>query len=613
MCRNATLADASLWLGSDLRIQMSRDRRDRTRPQHLPEQKGAGQVRIERTIDGLAALLRQIDGAGYGSYKRIVGEWRGAGLSLAIDHVQGDPFATPSRLRLILPAAWHGIPHELCADSRPRRVAVADKLLRVFATAVAELPRSAGSGASGLIRVDAGGAEIIERSGCTLAPDRLELRFRTGLPAAGRRVLGRAAADLLCDHLPRAAEALRWTALDHAAVTAWADIAEDHALLQAALTDRGLVAFVADGSLLPRATGVSQRPMSDAIPFIAPASLRVTLPTRHHGDLVGMGLPAGVTLITGGGFHGKTTLLEAIQRGVYPHIPGDGREWVVTRPDAAKVRSEDGRAVTGVDLRPFIHDLPGRVGTSFFTTRDASGSTSLAAAILEAIEVGADVLLLDEDTCATNMLLRDARMQALVQRETITPFIDRVRALHDQLGVSTVLVAGGSGDYLDVADTVLLMDEYRPREVTAEARRVAAAHPTGRAASDSADLQIPARVPSAHSFDPRRGRRDRIRARGRRELVFGEDVIDLDALEQLVDDAQARAIGTMLRRLGALAGPGRPLLELLDRLYAEVERYGLVALEDAPDLALPRPLELAAAVNRLRALEVGERRDSAEC
>lgn len=559
-----------------------------------------------RTLTDLESLLRRIDRRGYGAYRELEGAWEGRGLTLHVDHVQGDPFAAPSRLRLRIPHRTHGIPPELWRTA-PRGTAVEDYLLRRFARATSRGSR--GMGRSGVVAVDAGGAEILRRSGCTLAVDYVELRFRAGLPAAGRSVLGRDATELLTRHLPDAARAVLWENVDRAAAVAWADLAEDHAALRGELRERGLVAFVRDGSILPRASGVSQEPLAGAVPFASPPSLRVTLPTLHHGEVAGMGVPVGVTLITGGGFHGKTTLLEALERGVYPHVPGDGREWVVARDTAVKVRSEDGRAVTAMDLRPFIRDLPGGQDTARFSTQDASGSTSLAAAIIEAAEAGADALLLDEDTCATNLLIRDARMRALVGMETITPLVVRVRELYAALGVSTLLVIGGSGDYLDVADTVLLMEDYAPRDATAEAREVARVLPTGRAAGDDDGhpFVIAPRAPLPESFDPRRGRRDRVRARGLRELVFGEETLDLAALEQLVDDSQAWAIGAMLRRLGALARPGLPLRELLTRLYAEVERDGLVALEDSPELALPRPLELAAAVNRMRGLTVEPR------
>jgi len=556
------------------------------------------------TLRDLERVLDRIDRRGYRAYREVKGRWTGDLLTLVVEHVQGDPFATPSRVRIEVPAGVHAIPCDLW-NTPPRETALCDYLLRVFAEAVRRLPEVRGMGHSGRVMVDAGDAEILRRSGCGIDAVGVELRFRVGLPAEGRSVLGRAATDLLVHGLPEAALSIARDRLDAARARGWVELCEDHACLQSILPERGLVAFVRDGSILPRASGVSSRPLDGAVPFRSPDSHRVTLPTLHHGEVHGMGIPEGVTLITGGGFHGKTTLLEAIQRGVYPHVPGDGREWVVTRADTVKVRSEDGRSVAAVDLRPFIHDLPGGLDTERFTTQDASGSTSLAAGILEALEVGARVVLLDEDTSATNLLIRDARMQALVREETITPLIDRVRELHETLGVSTVLVIGGSGDYLDVADHVFLLESFQPREVGEEARRVASERPTGRALGDPAHpLRVTARHPLPHSFDPRRGRRERVKARGLRELVFGEETIDLAALDQLVDDSQARAIGVLLKRAGEIAAERISLRELVERAADEAAGDGLRGMDPSPELALPRRFELAAAINRLRGMEI---------
>jgi len=553
-------------------------------------------------LGALAQLLISLDGHGYRAYKRIEGGWAGPGFTLLVDHVQPDPFATPTRLRVRLPHTTHGLPADLWSN-RPRRVGLLNFLLREFKQVVQSCP-GVGSGRSCVFFVDAGGAEVLERAGACLEAEYLELRFRVGLPAKGRTVLGRAAARLLTEVLPRALDALRAANLDAAEARRWADLTEDHAHLQRQLAERGLVTFVRNGAVLARASGVSSEPLEGAVPFESPPELRVTFDTLHHGPVTGMGIPEGVTVITGGGFHGKTTLLEAIELGVYPHIPGDGREWVVTRAEAVKLRSEDGRAVTGVHLTPFIHDLPLGASTDFFTTPDASGSTSLAAAIMEGLEVGAKVLLLDEDTSATNLLVRDARMQRLVRQETITPLIDRVRELHERLGVSTLLVTGGSGDYLDVADRVLLLEHYRARDVTARARDIARELPTGRALGDPAHpLRVVPRIPDPASFDPRRNGRVKIRAVSRSELLFGAATLDLRALDQLVDPSQTRAIGHLMAQLKNLAGE-ETLSALLDILEGELDSRGLHFFDPAPELARPRRFELAGAINRLRRLRL---------
>lgn len=548
----------------------------------------------------LARTLERLEGKGYPSYKSIRGAWVGDGMTLHVDHVQGDPFATPSSLRWRIPHDTHGVP-ERFRSTPAARIGLADLLLERFAARARKIRPIGGSGKSGRIQVDVGRAEILERSGCVVTDTAIELRFRVGLPARGRRVLGHAAAALLTEELPWAAEIVSFDALDPADVEEQVRLVEDHERLQAELRERGLVAFVRDGAVLPRESGASWRPLEGAVPFESPPELRVALPTTHHGVVEGMGVPQGVTLLVGGGFHGKTTLLEALQRGVYPHVPGDGREWVVTAPDAVKVRSEDGRSVCGVDLRPFIGALPRGRTTERFETPDASGSTSLAAAILEALELGARVLLLDEDTCATNLLVRDARMQALVESEPIVPLIDRVAELHRDHGVSTVLALGASGDYLEVADTVIRMDAYRPAMVTDQARAVAKRIPTQREPThERAPFRFAARRPRASSFDA--GPKDRVRSRGTKELRLGDEEVELGAVEQIVDPSQLRLIGAMLREAGRLADSERSVPELVDALTDRLAREGVLAFGDRPELAVPRRYEVGAAINRLRRL-----------
>ncbi len=573
--------------------------------------------------EGLADACRRLEGRGYPAYRALEGGWRlGPGLTLFVDRVARDPFAPPSRVRLRLEADAAGFSPTLYATP-VRRIAFADDLARRVARAAgperAAEGRS-GSGHSGEVRIDAGGQEVLERSavlvgwvGGPLAPGVVEARLEVGLPAAGRRILGRSAAELLTRRLPRIAEAaLVARNLAPSGPEAFVEDIELQEGLRAQLAHRGLAAFVADGAVLPRADGASDRPLPTppAVPFESPPSLRVTLDLPDGGAVSGMGIPVGVTLIVGGGYHGKSTLLQALARSVVPHVPGDGRERVVTRPDAVTIRAEEGRSVQEVDVRPFLRDLPGGWPTERFATSNASGSTSQAASIVEAVEAGARLLLLDEDTSATNLMIRDARMQALVAREAepITPFLDRVRELHEERGVSTILVMGGSGDYFEAADTVIQMTGYRPREVTALARQVARELPTRRA-----EEPVPGgfgrrvRTPAPASLDPsgRRGR-SRIRAARREILEYGESEVDLRALDQLFCASQTRAAGHAVA-LAARDFPGRSVADVLDELDALLDRDGPDALtgegragRHPGRLARPRRHEIAAVMNRLR-------------
>jgi predicted ABC-class ATPase len=500
-----------------------------------------------------------------------------------------------------------------------RELALRDALARELDLRICSHPAtargSAGSGNSGLIAIDAGGQQVLERSAIAIAPDWVEARVELGLPAAGRRVRGRQAETLLLDTLPALVEdALRWDATDCERVTELVESVELQESIRDQLAAHGLVAFVGNGARLPRESGASDLPMAaaDCVPFVSSASLEVEIDGQR-----GMGIPQGVTLIVGGGYHGKSTLLRALERGVHPHVPGDGRERVVSAPDLVKIRAEDGRSVAGVDIHSFVRELPGASNdTHCFSSADASGSTSQAANIVEALEASASGILLDEDTSATNFMVRDARMQALVERaaEPITPFVDRVTELWQRLGVSTVLVMGGCGDYFDAADTVIRLRDYVAEDATGPAKQIALDQPTARMRDAIAPLSRPrARTPLARSFDASRGRHAvKIVAKARDALEYGDLRVDLRGLEQLVDTSQTRALGHAIHWIAQeLEREARPLPALLDALAAFLDREGLDPLdpyhrsEQHPgNLARPRRYEIAAAINRMRSLRV---------
>lgn len=580
-----------------------------------------------RTVDDLRNILARIDGRGYKAYKDLQGSYADPRFSLFVDHVQGDPFASPSKIRVRVPAAVAKLPPYLFS-SRIRRVALQDFLIREVHHAIHKICQgNRGIGKSGLVAVDVGGQEVLERTAMKVTPEWVEVRLSLGLPAQGRTILGRQAEAMLCREVPEIAErALKWRSVDQERARTFVDCVDNQESIRGQLDDLGLVAFIADGSLLPRSSGASDCPLSRerARPFCAPASLRVSIPIPHPisrdgrlaHSLTGCGIPKGVTLIVGGGYHGKSTVLRALERGVYPHVPEDGREYVVTTDQAVKIRAEDGRSIERVDISGFIRNLPYGQGTVQFSTDNASGSTSQAASILEAVEVGATTLLLDEDTSATNFMVRDARMQALVHKEhePITPFVDRVRELYKRHGVSTVLVMGGCGDYFDVADTVIAMQDYQPRDVTEAAQRIVREFRTQREIETTSPLaEVASRIPVWESLDPSRGKREvKIEARSVDAIVFGHEVIDLSGVEQLVDASQTRAVGCALhlaaRRLmnGGLKAMVQGLVELfddagLDELdpYHQGERH-------PGNFARPRVFEIAAALNRLRTLRIRE-------
>ena len=569
--------------------------------------------------DGLLAdlvgHLHALDGRSYAAYKAIVGRYRApAGWFLHIDRVQSDPYAPPTRIHVDVPTDLHGLAlldeADLLADV-DRRLAVGDFLTREL---------HAGFRGTAL-SIASPGQEILERSSIILRPDEtgekpgwvLEVRARLALPAQGRSIQGHEASRIVGRDLVRELEEAmdltgeRGDRLVHHVATL-----EDHRALTAAVARNGWVSFLADGAVLPRRSGVSDEPLDGGVPLQAPDSMAAMVDLPHAGRVRGTVVEAGVSVIVGGGYHGKSTLLSAIERGVYPHVPGDGRELVATVPDAVKVRAADGRAVTGVDLTPFISHLPAGRDTASFTTRNASGSTSQAASIIEAVEAGSTVLLLDEDTSATNLLIRDSRMRELVaaDREPITPLVDRITALFRRRGVSTVMVMGGSGDYLDVADRVLLMDAYHLRDVTEQARRVVADQP--RPLTELEDFAVPRqRVPEPAPPRTRRGP-VRTRAQGTSTLVLDREDIDISDVGGVTDPGQAEAIAHALRALLEQRFDGAsPLRECLDDLEALLDDEGLDALTDERErpafLVRPRMVDVGAAVSRYRKLELAGR------
>ncbi|HUV13849.1 MAG TPA: ABC-ATPase domain-containing protein [Acidobacteriota bacterium] len=569
------------------------------------------------TENRLRQILQRIDGRGYKAYKDIEGGFDFGDFTLSIDHVQGDPFASPSRLRVFLPDSVAHFPGQFTAPGY-RRVAVGDFLSRAFHRAVNQhSKRRRGTGRSGEIHIDSGGQEVLERSSILFNSDGVEARFYAGLPAAGRRVLGRHAEEMLCSEIPKiVSDSLMFRNISSEELSCHVRVVEDQEALRGQLKEKALVTFIGNASILPRRSGVDDRPLRPdqshvVVPFQTPPELEVELELPGSGPIRGMGIPEGVTLIVGGGYHGKSTLLRAIERGVYNHLPGDGREVTVTVTSAAKIRAEDGRYVEKVDISPFIDNLPYGRDTKRFSTDNASGSTSQAANIMEALEVGSGLLLIDEDTSATNFIIRDARMQALVEKskEPITPFLDRVENLKEECGISTILVMGGSGDYFDVADQVIMMDSYMPSCVTEKAKAVVAAFPTHRRVERTGGFGgVGNRRPLKGGFDAGRGRRDvKIDAKGLGIILYGVNNIDLSALEQLVDTSQTRAIGEAIHFFARNCASKRMSIdEGLRFLDQELNRKGLDILKPfkVGNLARPRIQEIASAINRLRTMKV---------
>lgn len=579
-----------------------------------------------KTETELRTILKQIDHRGYPAYKETRGAYQFDGYVLSIDHVQGDPFASPSKVSIRVAGPVAGFPKALF-DTKEKRIALQDELLRNFGRMTEQHSFQAkGSGKSGLLSVSRCGQEILERSACQITEDgSVVVRFCVGFPANGRTINARELEKIVFDILPVCVKrALCYKALDGAKLTQIAELAEDQCFIREELKRRGLVAFVADGSILPRESGVSGRPMKGAVPFVAPASLAVTLQLPHKGALTGMGIPKGITVIVGGGYHGKSTLLKALERGVYAHRQGDGREYVITEDTAMKLRAEDGRSIRQVDISLFINHLPNGKDTTVFDTEDASGSTSQAAGVAEAIEAGTQTFLIDEDTSATNFMIRDELMKQVVagDAEPITPFSDRIRPLYEQFGISTILVAGSSGAYFTQADTVIQMDCYRPADITGFAKETAIRYATQQKTTEGTPalpeseetsvltaktgwttLRHPKRMPYGKQMEDR----TKIRVTGCDTISLNKETIDVRYVEQLVDSEQLHTLGHLLHTVLTEGFDGRTtIVDVVDQLYERIEKQGFAAIGGSSlipgDLAMPRKQEFHGVINRYRGL-----------
>ena len=572
------------------------------------------------TATELRNKLGSIDHKGYPAYKDLKGQYNFGDYVLSIDHVQGDPFASPSRLSVRVEKAKAGFQTRLFPaayyDTKAKRITLQDHLTRLFGRQVAGGSFQAkGSGKSGLLSVSRCGQQVLERTAMRVKDGDLILRFEAGFPANGRTINARELEKMLFDILPDCVRrSLYYGKIDKEKLRQAICLCEDQQYIRQCLTERKLCAFIADGSVLPRESGVSERPMKNGVPFRSPESLRITLDLPNKGAVSGMGIPQGITLFVGGGYHGKSTILQALQNGVYDHIAGDGRELVITDASAFKLRAEDGRSVTGVDISPFIKNLPNRKDTVHFSTEDASGSTSQAANLMEALESGSSLILIDEDTSATNFMVRDRLMAQVITpgEEPITPFISRVRGMYEDLGVSSVIVAGSSGAFFHMADTIIQMKEYVPIDITQKAKEAAAAY-EDRGAEDADDARKfpPFNRKRCPGPDMALRKEDRIKmkAMGTSEISICKENVELRYLEQLKDQEQSMALAYLLKYAQLKMMDGRKdLRQIGDLLEEQLNGSGLESLFERGDvssqLARPRKQEILACINRYRKLKI---------
>lgn len=557
-------------------------------------------------MNKLQSELKRIDHKGYPAYKDLKGSYDFVKYTLNIEHIQGDPFASPSSLSVKIKGKTADFPKNYY-DEYHRRIALEDFILRRFSRAVSKISfKAKGSGKSGMVSASRPGQEIMERSACHVDENTGDVLFRfvVGFPARGRSIDAGELEKILFRLLPGAVENAGIFKLfkeqEKSRLKEQIELADDQKVLRKLTHENGLAAFVADGSILPRESGVSEKPMKDAVLFKSPESMSVTFELPHKGKIKGMGIKKGITLIVGGGYHGKSTLLQTLEKAVYSHIAGDGREYVVTDETGVKLRSEDGRSVVNEDISLFIRNLPNGKDTQNFSTLDASGSTSQAANTVEALEAGSKLFLIDEDTSATNFMIRDELMERVIsaEDEPIVPFIKRAALLYREKGVSTILVAGSCGAFFHVADTVIQMEKYVPKEITEKAKKMAAEYPL-KIKDDDVKLQIDenrkVRLPKADD-------RTKIKVMGTDGFLYNKTNVDLRYLEQITDGEQMLAISKALEYLIRKYGGKETLIKtLIDDVQNLIDTKGVSSLTSrgsVPNMSRPRRFEIAGCLNR---------------
>ena len=558
------------------------------------------------TSQQLRQQLSSIHRKSYPAYKTLKGIYDFKHFLLSIDHVQGDPYASPSHLSIQVPAKIAAFP-AFCFSAKNIRIAVQDYILRKFSQQLSIYNfKAKGSGKSGSISTSVCGQKVLERTACEISSDFVTVRFTVGFPANGRTINAFELEKILFEFLPSCVEkSLLYKNLSPKAVESVVFLAEDQEFLRQELKKRQLVAFVANHSILPRESGISQKPMKNAVPFQSPASLETEITLPHRGKIKGMAIPQGITLIAGGGYHGKSTLLTALEDGVYNHIAGDGREFVLTDSSAVKLLAEDGRFIKDVDISLFINDLPNGKDTHCFSTLDASGSTSQAAGIVEGMEAGSTLFLLDEDTSATNFMVRDGFMQQVISRdkEPITPFLEQAPQLFSKAGISTILVAGSSGAFFHIADTVIQMDRYQALDITEKVKKLCSDYPLPPSSVPSFYMPSSKRVMSSTK---KASYKDfKMKCHGKDSFSIGKDTVDLRYIEQLTDKEQTAALGELLRYAQEYLVDGkRTISEIISVLQNKIEKDGFSAFFGNSyipcGLAVPRIQEIFSCFNRYR-------------
>ena len=536
-------------------------------------------------------------------YQKIAGEYVYPGFVLYMDTIPPDPDKTPVRARIRARIADTDLP-KVIFKTKEGEIAARDFITREFSDkTVAASQKKHGNGK---FYIDKPGRDMLETSSVVVDDGLIEVRFSIDLPHDKGNIPTYELTELLLKRLPRMVRgSMFFKNIDSEKLTKWIEVYQDAEALRKSLDAAGLVAFVADGSVIE---GI-RREEDSRKAFKAPDDLAVTLTAPNRGEIRGMGIPKGLTVIAGWANSGKTTLLTALSYGVYNHLPGDGREYIVTAHDAMFVQTEEGRRVENVDISPFFSGTLNHHKSEEYRIKRARMFDSQAASVMEAVEIGTSLLLLDEDSSSPALIGTDMRMDALMGEEgnPVTTLVDVLPELRDSLNISTVIALSSNGAYLGCADTVIRFDdEYKASNISEEAKRIAAETPSPE--PRGATLQKPrGRQPLRATLDPMEQKtKDKIRPRGIGYVQYGDEFIDMEKVPQLSSSSQARGIARGLSLLHRLLDRSRTLSDAVDEVVRRVNTVGLDTLSNRcmGDLAVFRRQELAAAVNRLQDLKM---------
>ncbi len=539
----------------------------------------------------IGEICKDLDMKGYKRYKSLYSYlFSYDDFKMKFEKVQGDPFAPPSYVSLRLKVNLR----KFKEVGRGWRIPFEDFCARILYSSLKRRSEKLGTGNSGFLGIPKPSPRILKRSCCEVYEEGISFRFFVGLPAKGRRIYGRALREILERKIPGVVREVKDKISElFEKICEHIRLYQDQEYIRRFLQEKGYSCFVRDGAILPRESSLSERPLKGAKKFKSPESLRIEIKLPSGKKISGMALPKGVSLITGGGYHGKTTLLKAIQEGIYDHVAGDGREYVISLDKTVTIKAEDGRIVSNVDISNVISKLPTGIDTSNFSTMAASGSTSMASSINEAIELGAQNLLIDEDTSATNMMYKDEGMEKIIRKESIRVLSHFIRKMSEKAKCNVILIMSSSSSFFSCSDRVILMEEYEPKDVTKEAKEI-----SGLCREE--EFKLPKRRIFLGLSGPKK-----IKAKGFKLVIdypFGKFELDLGRFERIVESGQVRTIAKILARINQYRG--MEMGEIARKIDEEIGK-GFQSFCDRvpPDLTAVSGFDVIWTLNRLPGLK----------